>query len=74
MTLWLQSTHARLGTAPTTVTYVHREFENYPEGEKAEMIDLYQEKGYTREDATKLVEILTRNKETFINTMMVEGI
>jgi DNA damage-binding protein 1 len=48
------------------------EFENYPEGEKAEMVELYEERGYNNEDATNLVEILTRNKETFINTMMVE--
>jgi DNA damage-binding protein 1 len=48
------------------------EFENYPEGEKAEMVELYQERGYSEEDAANLVEILTRNKETFINTMMVE--
>lgn len=38
------------------------------------MVELYQEKGYTAEDAANLVEILTRNKETFINTMMVEGL
>jgi hypothetical protein len=38
------------------------------------MVELYQEKGYSEEDANNLVEILTRNKETFINTMMVEGI
>lgn len=49
------------------------EFENYPEGEKSEMVELYEKKGYSNEDATNLVDILTRNKECFINTMMVEG-
>jgi len=48
------------------------EFENYPAGEKAEMVDLYEAKGFNKEDATELVDILSRNKTYFIENMMVE--
>jgi len=48
------------------------EFENYPEGEKKEMVDLYEEKGFSHEDAVRMVEILSKNKDHFIDKMMVE--
>jgi hypothetical protein len=46
---------------------MHRETENYLEGEKKEMVDLYETKGLTREDAQIVVDILAKNKETFVD-------
>ncbi len=48
------------------------EFENYPEGEKDEMIELYEKKGISHEDARLVVETLSKYKEAFIDIMMVE--
>jgi VIT1/CCC1 family predicted Fe2+/Mn2+ transporter len=48
------------------------EVEHYPEGEKKELVELYVEKGLSEEDATAIVEILARNKETWIDIMMLE--
>lgn len=48
------------------------EVEHYPEGEKKELVELYVEKGLSEEDATAIVEILARNRETWIDIMMLE--
>ena len=48
------------------------EMENYPEGEIQEMIDIYVEKGYSLEDATNVIRILAKNKEAFIDAMLVD--
>ncbi|TMW66826.1 hypothetical protein Poli38472_011942 [Pythium oligandrum] len=48
------------------------EFENYPEGEMEEMIELYEKKGISTEDATLVVHTLAKYKEAFIDIMMVE--
>lgn len=48
------------------------EVDNYPEGEKQEMIELYMEKGISKDDATKMTDILSKHKEAWINVMMVE--
>eukprot|EP01087_Luapelamoeba_hula_P010315 TRINITY_DN2728_c0_g1_i1.p1 TRINITY_DN2728_c0_g1~~TRINITY_DN2728_c0_g1_i1.p1 ORF type:complete len:281 (+),score=54.94 TRINITY_DN2728_c0_g1_i1:31-843(+) len=48
------------------------ETENYIEGEKAEMVELYQEKGLPAEDAQRVVDIISRHKEFFIDVMMVQ--
>jgi len=48
------------------------EFENYPLGEKKEMIEIYMQKGYAKKDAEKIVEIMSKDKEAFIDVMMVE--
>jgi len=48
------------------------EFENYAQGEINEMIDIYRDKGLSVEDATELVTVLAKNKNNFIDTMMVE--
>jgi VIT1/CCC1 family predicted Fe2+/Mn2+ transporter len=48
------------------------EFENYSQGEKDEMVEIYRDKGLSKEDATELVEVLAKNKNNFIDTMMVE--
>ena len=49
-----------------------REMDNYPEGEKSEMVELYESRGVSHEDATRLIEILSRHKDVFVDTMMVE--
>ena len=48
------------------------EVENYPEGERQEMFQIYKEKGLTSEDANVMVDCLSRNKEAFIDIMMIE--
>jgi VIT1/CCC1 family predicted Fe2+/Mn2+ transporter len=48
------------------------EFENYPEGEMDEMIELYEKKGIATDDAKLVVHTLAKYKEAFIDIMMVE--
>lgn len=48
------------------------EVENYLEGEKREMVDLYQGKGMTLADATAVIDIMSKYKGIFVDTMMVE--
>jgi vacuolar iron transporter family protein len=48
------------------------EFENYPEGEMEEMIELYEKKGIATDDAKLVVQTLAKYKEAFIDIMMVE--
>jgi hypothetical protein len=56
-----------------TYRYKLRECENYIEGEQQEMIDLYVKRGLSRESATRLVEILSKDPKIFVDVMMVEG-
>ena len=48
------------------------EMENYPEGEIREMIDIYQERGMTREDATQVIQTMAKYKDFFVDVMMAE--
>ncbi len=48
------------------------EVENNPKGEIKEMVELYMEKGYSEQDAKKVVDLLFKKKKAFIDTMMVE--
>lgn len=48
------------------------EIENYPAGEKKEMVELYTAKGLPQEDAQTIVDIFARHKETWVEVMMVE--
>ena len=48
------------------------EIENYPEGEKCEMVELYTAKGISAEDARKVVDLLSKNKEAWVDIMMIE--
>lgn len=48
------------------------EVENYPEGEKREMVELYVAKGMTEEDARTVVDIFARHKSTWVDVMMIE--
>ncbi len=48
------------------------EVENYPEGEMLEMVELYTAKGFAREDSEAMVAILSKNREAWVDVMMVE--
>jgi len=48
------------------------EVENNPEGEMQEMEELYIAKGIPQEDAKLMVNALVKNKDAWINVMMVE--
>lgn len=48
------------------------EIENYPEGEKQELVELYISKGMSEEDAKTVTEIISKNKDTWVDIMMVE--
>lgn len=48
------------------------ELENYPDGEKRELREIYMEKGLSEEDAEVFVDILAKHPEVMIDTMMVE--
>merc|ERR1711991_726114 len=48
------------------------EMENFPEGEREEMVELYAAKGYSTEQAKEVVKILSCNKRAFVDVMMVE--
>lgn len=48
------------------------EMENYPEGEIREMIDIYEERGMTREDATIVIQTMSKYKDFFVDVMMAE--
>jgi len=48
------------------------ECDNNLEAEKQEMIDIYQKRGMSNEDAVQVVELLSKHKEIFVDVMMVE--
>jgi len=48
------------------------EVENYPEGEKMELEEIYRARGMSREDAHAAVEIIAKDKKAWVDTMMVE--
>ncbi len=48
------------------------EVENYPDGEKQELVELYVERGLTEADACTIVEIIATNPKTWVDIMMVE--
>jgi DNA damage-binding protein 1 len=48
------------------------EMDNYPEGEIREMIDIYVERGMTREDATNVIETMAKYTDFFVDVMMSE--
>jgi VIT1/CCC1 family predicted Fe2+/Mn2+ transporter len=43
---------------------------HFPEGEKAEMITLYRARGHSEEDDKKLADILSQDKERWVDEMM----
>jgi VIT1/CCC1 family predicted Fe2+/Mn2+ transporter len=66
------SSKAELEYAKTEKKREKWELENYPEGEKREMIELYMARGVSEEDATMVIERLAKYKNFFLDLMMVE--
>jgi VIT1/CCC1 family predicted Fe2+/Mn2+ transporter len=48
------------------------EVEHFPDGERAELLEIYKAKGYSPEDATSLVEIQSQDKTMWVDEMMVQ--
>jgi VIT1/CCC1 family predicted Fe2+/Mn2+ transporter len=48
------------------------EVDHYPEGERVELIELYRASGYKDQEAEQLVDIITRDKEHWVDAMMVD--
>ena len=48
------------------------EVENYPEGEKLEMVEIYKGMGIGDDDANTIVDTLSKYKEAWVDVMMVE--
>jgi VIT1/CCC1 family predicted Fe2+/Mn2+ transporter len=48
------------------------EVDHFPEGERAELHELYRRKGYSEEEAGQLVSILTQDKERWVDAMMID--
>jgi VIT1/CCC1 family predicted Fe2+/Mn2+ transporter len=48
------------------------EVEHFPDGERAEMLELYKAKGYSPEDAQTLVEIQSKDRKLWVDEMMVK--
>lgn len=48
------------------------EVEHFPEGEKAELYEIYRSKGYSEDDAHQLVEIKSRDEEHWVDAMMLD--
>lgn len=44
--------------------------ENYPEGEIREMIEIYESKGMSTDDATLVIKTMAKYKEFFVDVMM----
>ena len=48
------------------------ELENFPEGEIREMIELYEGKGFSHNDAALIIQTMAKNKDFFIDHMCVQ--
>lgn len=48
------------------------EFDNFPEGERDEMIELYTGRGMDREDAELVIGLMSEHRNFFVDVMMVE--
>jgi VIT1/CCC1 family predicted Fe2+/Mn2+ transporter len=48
------------------------EVEHFPEGERQELIALYEHQGYSPEEAAQLVEIISRDDDRWVEAMMVD--
>jgi len=48
------------------------EVENYPEGEKKELVEIYEARGMSHDDAMSMVEIISKDRKSWVDTMMVE--
>ena len=48
------------------------ELESFAEGEIEEMVELYEEKGFAREDAEVIIRTMAKNEKFFVDHMMVQ--
>lgn len=48
------------------------EVEHYPEGEKKELVEIYEGKGVNHDDAKAMVDIIAKNPRAWVDIMMVE--
>jgi vacuolar iron transporter family protein len=48
------------------------EVDHFPDGERAELVEMYRNQGYSDEDALTLVTIKSKDRERWIRSMMVE--
>jgi VIT1/CCC1 family predicted Fe2+/Mn2+ transporter len=48
------------------------EVEHFPEGERAELYEIYRQQGYSEEDARRLVEIKSRDPQRWVQAMMID--
>jgi VIT1/CCC1 family predicted Fe2+/Mn2+ transporter len=48
------------------------EIDNFPDGEKQEMVEIYMQKGMKENDAVIMVDTMSRNKQAFLEIMMRE--
>ena len=48
------------------------EFDNFPEGEKKEMVELYVQRGMKEEDAKIIIDTMAKYENIFVDVMMVE--
>lgn len=66
------STKAELAYAAAEREREAWEVEHYPEGEKRELVELYMAKGMDKNDAETVTEIIAKNRESWVDIMMVE--
>jgi VIT1/CCC1 family predicted Fe2+/Mn2+ transporter len=48
------------------------ETDNYLEGEKQEMVEIYEGKGLSHEDATAIIDIMANYRDVFVDLMLVD--
>lgn len=48
------------------------EVEHFPEGERAELFEIYKKRGYSAEEAAQMVQIQSRQPERWIKAMMID--
>jgi VIT1/CCC1 family predicted Fe2+/Mn2+ transporter len=48
------------------------EVEHFPDGEQAELLEIYKAKGYSAQDAEALVQIQSKDKKLWVDEMMVQ--
>ena len=48
------------------------EMENYPSGEIAEMVEIYENRGMSHEDAVSVIATMAKYKEFFVDVMMTQ--
>lgn len=66
------SSQAELDYAKNEYKREEWEVENNVDGEKQEMVQIYMEKGMSKEDAETVIEIFSKHKTMFVDLMMVE--